>query len=207
MPQALAFFCAKGYVDAMKQHRPALAVLGICLALSAPAFAIQEVQIGPKAPSFAAASGGMGWEPLALPGQAPSYAMTPVSMPASWAFTTGETTRIGAMMFNTTSGPSWAVSQPAFGFGGLQPMSLGRMGDFGWTTRTTTGVMASDKLMFYTSVGSTTYNRPGALAPLPPGLALIEPPSQRMDVRAGFKVELAPGLTFGAEAAFTPATR
>lgn len=189
--------------------RFAASLVAVSVALATPALAIMEVPLGPRTPAFANAGAGLGWEPLQLPAQVRSDAFAPVSAPANWAFSSGETTRIGGVMFNVTSGPSWMLDHAGFAplTAGHQPLSLGRMGDFGWTTRTTAGVMASDRLMFYTSVGHTTFSRPGSLAPLPPGLALIEPPTQRMDMRAGFRMELMPGLTFGAEASFAPATR
>ncbi len=80
-------------------------------------------------------------------------------------------------------------------------------GDLGFTTRNTTAIMASQNLMFYTSVGSTSYGSSVNIVPTAPGLSLLERPSTQMDVRAGFKMELMPGLTFGAEAAFAPSMR
>lgn len=186
-----------------------VSTMAALLLAASPASAIQEVSIGPRAPSFAA--NGLGWEPLALPGAIQSFAGSNVAGPAAgaWAFQGGETTRIGALLFNVTSGPNWAMRDVAIGggWGGVGSFGLGRMGDFGFTTRQTTGVMAADNLMFYTSVGRTSFSQPGALAPLPPGLAFIEPPSQRMDVRAGFKMEVVPGVTFQMEAGFAPAMR
>lgn len=189
-----------------------ISTMAALLLAASPASAIQEVSIGPRAPSFAA--NGLGWEPLALPGPIQGFAGAVAAGPApgAWAFQGGETTRIGALLFNVTSGPSWAMRDGAIGgglggLGGFGSFGLGRMGDFGFTTRQTTGVMAADNLMFYTSVGRTTFARPGALAPMAPGLAFIEPPAQRMDVRAGFKMEVVPGVTFQMEAGFAPAIR
>lgn len=186
-----------------------LSATAALVAAALPAAAIQEVSVGPRAPSFAA--NGLGWEPLALPGPIQGFAGAAAAGPApgAWAFQGGETTRIGSMLFNVTSGPNWAMRDGAISgaLGGVGSFGLGRMGDFGFTTRQTTGVMAADNLMFYTSVGRTTFSQPGALAPMAPGLAFIEPPSQRMDVRAGFKMEVVPGVTFQMEAGFAPAMR
>ncbi len=180
-----------------------------CLAAALPAFAIQEVVIGPRAPSFAAASGaGLGWETLPLPSAGAAYSTAPQRDPRQWAFDSGKTVRLGSFLFNTTSGPSWKLAGPgtfgssfATGFGD----SFGRFGEFGFTSRATTALMASENLMFYTSVGQTTFRNTGSVIPTAPGLALIEPPNARSDIRAGFRVELMPGLTFGAEAAFSSA--
>ncbi len=178
------------------------------LVVATPALAIQEVSLAPRAPSFVGASSGLGWLPVSMPsapGPIQSFAGTEVKAAPAWAFSGGDTTRLGSMVFNVTNGPSWALSNNGFGLG-MGSIGLGRA-DFGFTTRSTAGVMASETLMLYTSVSRTTFSTPGSLAPLPPGLALIEPPSQRMDVRAGFKMELMPGVTFGMEAGFAPATR
>jgi hypothetical protein len=185
------------------------AILAITLAAATPAFAIQEVVLGARAPSFAAGPVmGFGWQDLPMPGSPMSFATSSAARdPRQWAFTGGETLKMGSFLFNTTSGPNWAVG----GMGGLgfSSPSIGPRGfaDMGYTTRTTTGFMASESLMFYTSVGQTTYRSGPSVIPVPPGLALIEAPSGRSDVRAGFKMELMPGLTFGAEAAFIQPTR
>jgi hypothetical protein len=91
--------------------------------------------------------------------------------------------------------------------GGFSPFSLNRGGfdALGFTTRSTAAVMATESLMFYTSVGNTTSGF--SAAPVAPGLQTIEGPQSRTDVRAGFKMQLVPGLTFGMEAAFSPAQR
>ncbi len=194
-----------------------LTLLAVALAAS-PALAIQEVPLGPRAPSFAAGSAPqMGFDPLALPGiTAPSsMSFTPGPElrrdPATWAFSGGETTRIGSMVFNMQSGPSWSMNNGTLGrgdFGFSRFETLGRSPlDFGFTSRATTGFLASETLMFYTSVGSTTWRPVGSAAPLAPGLQLLEAPSQRMDMRAGFKAELMPGVTFGLEAGFAPPAR
>ncbi len=182
---------------------------GLALALGAsPASAIQEVVLGPRAPSFAAAaSAGLGWGALPMPAPLSySEAAAPQRDPRLWAFSGGTTERVGSFLFNTSSGPSWSMAGP-IGFATPLSGALRNFGDFGWTARSTTGVMATENLMFYTSVGQTTYRTTSSIVPLPPGLSLLERPATEMDVRAGFKMELMPGLTFGAEAAFRPATR
>jgi hypothetical protein len=175
--------------------RPLLAVLAL-LGAGSQASAIQEVTLGPRAPTFAAGPAASGPLGLGLASGAASFSgMTFANTPdvPAWAFSGGRTERIGSMLFNTTSGPSWTGAD-RFGFG------PGRFGDLGFTTRNTTGVMATDKLMFYTSVGSTTFNTGSGVVPVAPGLQPFQPVGQRMDARAGFRMELAPGLTFGMEA-------
>lgn len=190
----------------MLQGMRRVALLLAGLAAASPAFAIQEVTLGPRAPSIAAAADGVSWAPLALPAPLSGGLAAPEA-PGSWAFTGGETTRLGSIFFNVTEGPSWSMRHGPLGaFTGFDNLSLGRP-DFGWTTRQTTGVLATDRLMLYTSVGRTTYGSGASLVPLPPGLSLLEQPYQRMDVRAGFKMELMPGLTFGMEAGVQPAMR
>jgi hypothetical protein len=169
--------------------------------VATPAAAIQEVTLSPRAPSFATGQGAsLGWETLAMPGAAPSFAPAPALRdPRGWAFTSGKTEQVGAFLFNTTTGPNWAMGGP---FGGLSAFR-----DLGFTTRQTTAVMAAENLMFYTSLGRTTFaSGPSAVVP-PIGLGLTSTPSAQMDMRAGFKVELMPGFTFQAEAAFAPAMR
>lgn len=188
-----------------------LILLAAALAVATPASAIQEVVIGARAPSFAAGPvAGLGWQDLAMPGSAMSFSSANTARdPRQWAFSGGETVKMGSFLFNTTSGPNWAVSN-AMGFnsGFASPTLSSRgFGDMGFTTRTTTGFMASDSLMFYTSVGQTTYRNGPSIIPSGPGLSLIEAPGGRADMRAGFKMELMPGLTFGAEAAFSQTTR
>ncbi len=190
------------------------AILAAFLAAATPALAIQEVVLGPLAPTFAAASSmGLGWERLQAPAFTGGMAAGIVAErdPRLWAFTGGTTEKLGSFLFNTTSGPSWAMNN-GFGnngFGLASGMgSLGRgFGDLGFTTRNTTAIMANPNLMFYTSVGATTYGTGTNIIPTAPGLSLLERPSTQMDVRAGFKMELMPGLTFGAEAAFAPSMR
>lgn len=181
------------------------------LAAATPASAIQEVMLGARAPSFAAGPiAGLGWQDLPMPGSALSFSTASTARdPREWAFAGGETIKMGSFLFNSTSGPSWAVSSPmGFGSSFASPLMGSRgIGDFGFTTRATTGFMASENLMFYTSVGQTSYRNGPSVIPSAPGLALIEAPSGRADVRAGFKMELMPGLTFGAEAAFSQPTR
>ena len=181
-----------------------VAILAGSIAAATPASAIQEVVLGPRAPSFAAVSSmGLGWERL----QAPAFTGgTAERDPRQWAFAGGTTEKLGSFLFNTASGPSWAVNN---GFGlssGMGSFARG-FGDLGFTTRNTTAIMASQSLMFYTSVGATTYGSGASIIPTAPGLSLLERPSTQMDVRAGFKMELMPGLTFGAEAAFAPSMR
>jgi hypothetical protein len=193
-------------------------ILAPALLAAAPALAIQEVQLGPRAPSFAAgAAPMMGFDPLALPGiTAPSSFGAPAFNssgpelrrdPATWAFTGGETARVGGMFINTQSGPSWTMDRFApLSFSPLS--SFGRSPfDVGFTTRTTAGVMATESLMFYTSMGRTTYATIGSAAPVAPGLQLLEQANQRTDLRAGFKAELMPGVTFGMEAGFAQTGR
>jgi hypothetical protein len=189
------------------------------LLLAGPAAAIQEVVLGRRAPSFAAAaSAGLGWETLPMPLSAPVQAFetpgigTSARDPRRWAFTSGETVRTGSFLFNTSSGPSWSMASPlGFSssmsrFGGLGGGFGGGLGDLGFTTRSTSAVMAAENLMFYTSVGRTTYGG-GASAVPSIGLGVSMTPATQMDVRTGFKMELMPGLTFGAEAAFSQPTR
>jgi hypothetical protein len=181
------------------------------LAAATPAFAIQEVVLGARAPSFAAAPiAGLGWQDLPMPGSPLSFSTSSaVRDPRQWAFTSGETLKMGSFLFNTTSGPNWALGSPMGFNSAFAPSIVGSRGinDLGFTTRTTAGYMASDTLMFYASVGQTSYRTGPSIIPTAPGLALIETPSGRNDMRAGFKVELMPGLTFGAEAAFSQPTR
>jgi hypothetical protein len=193
--------------------RKLLLAFGMTVAIATPSFAVQEVVFGARAPSFAAGPvAGLGWQDLPMPGSPMSFAgqgQGALRDPRQWAFTSGETLRMGSFLFNTTSGPNWAMANP-MGFGsGLSSSMFGSRGfaDMGFTTRNTTGFMASDTLMFYTSVGQTTFRNGPSIIPTAPGLALIEAPSGRTDVRAGFKMELMPGLTFGAEAAFSQPTR
>ncbi len=189
--------------------------LAAIVATATPAFAIQEVVLGPRSPSFAAAASmGLGWEALPMPSRG-SVGFSDNQLardPRQWAFSGGETVKMGSFLFNTSSGPSWTMASP-MGFGSgfssaftsAFPGSFGGMGDLGWTTRTTAGVMAADNLMFYTSVGQTTFRGgSSSIIPVAPGLSLLEQPSNRTDMRAGFKMELMPGLTFGVEAAFAP---
>lgn len=182
-------------------------LLAAALVAATPAFAIQEVVLGARAPSFAAGPvAGLGWQDLPMPGSPLSFSSVTVDRdPRQWAFTGGETIKMGSFLFNTTSGPNWAMNSPlGFNSGFASPLFGARgLGDLGFTSRATAAVMASETLMFYTSVGQTTYSNSASLVPLPPGLALIEAPSGRSDVRAGFKMELLPGLTFGAEASFS----
>ena len=185
------------------------AILAASLAAATPALAIQEVVLGPLAPTFAAASSmGLGWERLQAPAFTGGMAADIVAErdPRQWAFSGGTTEKLGSFLFNTMSGPSWAMNN---GFGPASGMgSFGRgFGDMGFTTRNTTAIMANPNLMFYTSVGATTYGTGASIIPTAPGLSLLERPSTQMDVRAGFKMELMPGLTFGAEAAFAPSMR
>lgn len=185
------------------------ALFAVFLATTSPALAIQEVVLGPRAPSFAAAPvAGLGWQDLPMPGSSMSFSTGSAARdPRQWAFTAGETTRIGSFLFNTTSGPGWAMNTP-LGFGSAASF-MGPRGfsDLGFTTRTTTGFMASENLMFYTSVGQTNFRTGPSVIPTSPGLALLEGPSARSDVRAGFKMELMPGVTVGAEAAFSQPMR
>jgi hypothetical protein len=195
--------------------RFAVLIASSALLLAGPAAAIQEVVLGPRAPSFAAAaSTGLGWETLPMPSSAPVQAFeapgfgTSARDPRQWAFTSGETVRMGSLLFNTSSGPSWSMASPLgfsssmLRFGGLG----GGFGDLGFTTRSTSAVMAAENLMFYTSVGRTTYGG-GASAVPSIGLGVSMSPATQMDVRTGFKMELMPGISFGMEAAFQPAPR
>lgn len=185
--------------------------LAAALAAATPASAIQEVVLGARAPSFAAAPmASLGWQDLPMPGSPLSFSTGSAARdPREWAFSGGETIRMGSFLFNTTSGPNWAVGSPmGFNSSFASPFMAPRgFNDFGFTSRTTTGFMASENLMFYTSVGQTSYRTGPSIIPTAPGLALIEAPSGRADIRAGFKMELMPGLTFGAEAAFSQPTR
>jgi hypothetical protein len=188
----------------------AAVAVGLLAGAASPAFAIQEVSVGPRLPSFAAAPigalpAGVGAiNGLAFNGQAfnglSSHGAAEVP---GWAFGSGRTERIGSVLYNTTSGPAW-MGADSLGFGsssfGASRFGASRFGDLGFTTRNTAGVMATDKLMFYTSVGSTTFNTGSSIVPVAPGLQPFQPIGQRMDARAGFKMELAPGLTFGMEA-------
>jgi hypothetical protein len=171
--------------------------------LATPAVAIQEVTLGPRAPSFVASGAGMGWEALPLPGVPAALTASEWREAPRWAFQGGETQRLGSFLFNTRSGPNWAAD----GGLGFSPFSLSRGGfdALGFTTRSTAAVMATESLMFYTSVGNTTSGF--SAAPVAPGLQTIEGPQSRTDVRAGFKMQLVPGVTFGMEAAFSPAQR
>lgn len=185
--------------------------LAAALTLATPAFAIQEVVLGARAPSFAAAPmNGLGWQDLPMPGSPLSFSTGAAPRdPRTWAFTSGETVKMGSFLFNTTSGPNWSLGQPMGFNSAFSPSVVGSrsFNDLGFTSRTTAAYMASDTLMFYTSVGQTSYRTGPSIIPTAPGLALIEAPSGRADVRAGFKMELMPGLTFGAEAAFSQPTR
>jgi hypothetical protein len=187
-----------------------------CLAAAAfagPAAAIQEVRLGARAPSFAAGGAPqMGFDPTALPGiTAPqSFDLGSGAArrdPATWAFSGGETAHVGSLFLNTQSGPNFLMSRPGdLGFSPLASFGRGPF-DMGFTTRSTAGVLAAENLMFYTSVGRTTWNTIGSAAPVAPGLQLLETPSQRVDMRAGFKAEIMPGLTFGLEAGFAAPAR
>jgi len=181
------------------------------LAAATPALAIQEVVLGARAPTFAAGPvASLGWQDLPMPGSPMSFNTGAAEHdPRQWAFSSGETVKMGALLFNMTSGPTWAVNSPlGFNSGFASPLFISRgFGDIGFTSRATTAIMASETLMFYTSVGQTTYNNSASIIPTPPGLALIEAPSARSDVRAGFRMELMPGLTFGAEASFSQPVR
>jgi hypothetical protein len=185
------------------------AIVAAALAAATPALAIQEVVLGPRAPSFAAASSmGLGWERLQAPVFTGGMAAGIVAErdPRLWAFSGDTIEKLGSFLFNTTSGPSWAINN-GLGLGsGMGPFARG-FGDLGFTTRNTTAIMASPNLMLYSSVGSTIYGSGASIIPTAPGLSLLERPSTQMDVRAGFKMELMPGLTFGAEAAFAPSMR
>jgi hypothetical protein len=179
----------------------AVAIAGLGLVAAVPAAAIQEVTLGPRAPTLSTAPApGLGW------GMAPSAASLAPPPGFTQGFTTfdGGPAKAGALMLSTTSGPSWATTSPMgfSSFGSGIGSSFGRA-DLGWTTRSTAGVMATDTLMFYTSVGQTNWRNGSGVVPSAPGLALIEGPSVRNDVRAGFKMELMPGLSFGMEAAFS----
>jgi hypothetical protein len=192
-----------------RTHLSLIAAVALC---ATPALAIQEVPVSPRAPSFAV--GGAAYAPLPLAGPL-SFAQPDVDAgrdPRVWAFSGGETSRVGSLLFNTTSGPSWRMD----GFGPMSavPMSFAPMGRsfgdpaFGWTTRQTAGVLAAPNLMFYTSVGRTDFGPARSALPSgPPGLALSEQTGPRMDMRAGMKMELMPGVVFGMEAAFSPAQR
>ncbi len=176
-------------------------------AAATPASAIQEVVLGARAPSFAAAPiAGLGWQDLPMPGSPLSFSSGSTARDArQWAFTSGETLKMGSFLFNTTSGPNWSLGDPMGFSSSFSPSIVGSRGfnDLGFSTRATAAYMASDTLMFYTSVGQTSYRNGPSIIPVAPGLALTEGPSGRSDVRAGFKMELMPGLTFGAEAAFS----
>jgi hypothetical protein len=179
------------------------------LAAANPAFAIQEVTLGARAPSFASGPmASLGWQDLPMPGSPLSFSGGAAARdPRQWAFSGGETVRIGSFLFNTTSVPNWAPGNAgAFGFASSLIGSR-RFEHFGFTTQATAGFMASENLMFYTSVGQTSYRNAPPVVPVAPGLSLIEAPSGRSDVRAGFKMELMPGLTFGAEAGFSQPSR
>jgi hypothetical protein len=181
------------------------------LAAATPAFAIQEVVLGARAPTFAAGPvASLRWQDLPMPGSPMSFSAGAAERdPRQWAFSSGETVKMGALLFNKTAGPAWAMNGPlGVDSGFASPLFSARgFGDMGFTSRATTAIMASETLMFYTSVGQTTYNTSASIIPTPPGLALIEAPSARSDVRAGFRMELMPGLTFGAEASFSQSVR
>jgi hypothetical protein len=189
--------------------RAALIGLGVLAAPSA--FAIQEVTLGPKAPSFAASGLGWGMGP-AMSGYATSPAAGGAFSPgfglSSFSSPGGEPLKAGAFQFSTRSGPAWAMEEGA-GFGAFGvgfPGSIGR-GGFGFSTRSTASVMATDALMFYSSVGQTTFDTRASLVPTPPGLALLETPSARTDLRAGFRFEVMPGVSFGMEAGVSAPSR
>lgn len=207
------------WVKLIGMIRFAVLITSTALLLASPAAAIQEVVLGPRAPSFAAAaSAGLGWETLPMPSSAPMQAFeasgfgTSARDPRQWAFTSGETVRTGSFLFNASSGPSWSMASPlGFSssmsrFGGLGGGFGGGLGDLGFTTRSTSAVMAAENLMFYTSVGRTTYGG-GASAVPSIGLGVSMSPAAQMDVRTGFMMELMPGISFGMEAAFQPAPR
>lgn len=185
-------------------------VLAVGLLLAQPAFAIQEVILGPRAPTLSTAPApGFGWG--MAPAAQPGATFLPGFGGSGAALAPDDAPKAGSFQFSTQSGPSWSMGGGVAGLG-LSSFGASSFGpsfsrpEFGWTTRSTVSVMATDTLMFYSSVGQTSFGG-SATVPTAPGLALIEGPTVRNDVRAGFKMELAPGLSFGMEAAFSQGAR
>ena len=186
-------------------------LIGLGLLAAPSTFAIQEVTLGPKAPSFAAPGLGWGMGPASSsPASSPAAggAFSPGLGLSSFTSPGGEPLKAGAFHFSTRSGPAWAMEEGA-GFGAFGVGFPGAMarGGFGFSTRSTASVMASDTLMFYSSAGQTRFDMRPALVPTPPGLALLETPSARTDMRAGFRFEVMPGVSFGMEAGVSASSR